>query len=162
MTQARTARGRDRLHRERGSVLVEAAILIPLLFVALFGIVEFGRLFFMKVTIENATREAGRFAVTGNRMADPSNPAKNLPRPEAIKQYLVDQVPGIAIDKSRITIVPADGGDAGDIIKITVEYDFEFATTVPIADVFLTDNRYTIRYTTVMKNEPLFTEKRRT
>ncbi len=156
----RTERRGAKARRERGSVLVEAAILLPILFVAVFGIVEFGRFFYTKIAIEGATREAGRFAVTGNVLADPGDPTQNMPRPDAIKQYLVDQVGGIAIDKAKITIVPDDGGGPGDILKITVQYTFDFA--VPLIAEFFPGGAFVIQYSTVMKNEPIFTEKRRT
>jgi TadE-like protein len=160
-SRTRSGRKPRGVHPERGSLVVEAAILLPLLVLALFAIMEFGRLFFTKIAIENATREAGRFAVTGNKLEDPDSPSKDLPRPDAIKQYLVDHAPGIAVDKAKITVVPDGGGGPGDIIKITVEYTFEFATTVPLIGEFMQGNDFVILYTTVMKNEPVFTEKRR-
>ena len=156
----RTQRRGAKARRERGSVLVEAAMLLPILLVAVFGIVEFGRFFYTKIAIENATRESGRFAVTGNVIADPVNPAQNMPRPDAIKQYLVDQVGGIVIDKAKITLVPADGGGPSDLVSISVEYKFDFA--VPLIAEFFPNGAFVIQYTTVMKNEPIFTEKRRT
>jgi hypothetical protein len=156
----RTDRGEARSRRARGSVLVEAALLLPILFVAVFGIVEFGRFFFSKISIENATREAGRFAVTGNLLADPRNPSRDLSRPDAIKQYLADQAVGVTIDQARISISPSDGGGPGDIVRITVEYTFDFA--IPLIAEFFPNGRFLIQYTTVMRNEPLFTEKRRT
>jgi hypothetical protein len=150
----------ERAHSERGSVLLEAAILLPILLVAIFGIVEFGRFFYTKIAIENATREAGRFAVTGNLMADPGDPSQDMARADGIRQYLVDQVGGIEIDKARIAIDPGDGGGPGDIVKISVEYKFDFAA--PLIAEFFPNGAFVIRYTTVMKNEPIFTEKRRT
>jgi hypothetical protein len=155
----RTKRRGARTGLERGSVLVEAAMLLPILLVAVFGIVEFGRFFYTKIAIENATREAGRFAVTGNMMADPGNPTNDMARPDGIRQYLVDQVGGIEIDKAKITIDPSDGGGPSDIVKISVEYKFDFA--VPLIAEFFPNGAFTIEYTTVMKNEPIFTEKRR-
>jgi hypothetical protein len=149
-----------RVEHERGSVLVEAAILLPVLLMACIGIVEFGRFFYTKIAVENATREAARFAVTGNKLADPQNEANDLSRPAAIKQYLVQSAPTLQMDKAAITIDPPGGGGPGDIVTITVEYRFEFAT--PLIGQFFPDNAYVIQYTTVMKNEPVFTEKRRT
>ena len=63
--------------REKGAALVEAAIVIPLLLILLFGLIEFGRYIAMTSTVTNASREAARFAAgtgpgsgSGPRYAD--------------------------------------------------------------------------------------------
>src|SRR5581483_8506070 len=66
----------------RGQSLVEFAM-IALLFL-LFGVVDFGRLFFVQMTLQNAVRQAGRFAITGNHLQDPKNPGQNLSRVNSI------------------------------------------------------------------------------
>jgi Flp pilus assembly protein TadG len=146
--------------RARGSALVEAAILLPLFLLVLFGIVESGRLLFAKVAVENATQEAGRFAVTGTTAGDASNPVQALSRSDRIKQFLATRAPGVVIDRARITIVPSDGGRPGDVVTITVEVPF--TTSLPILGELTSGEIYTIRTSTVMKNEPAFTRKRRT
>ena len=54
-----------------GQSLVEFAIVLPLLLLVFFGIFEFGRFYFTKLTLQHAVREATRFAITGNVLADP-------------------------------------------------------------------------------------------
>jgi hypothetical protein len=146
--------------RERGSALVETAIVLPLLLLLLVSIIEFGRLFYTKITVESAVRQATRFAVTGNRKADPTNPDQDLPRAEAIKQYLVEHAPAVKIDKTKITLDPANGGEPGEIVKVRVEHRFEFVTPL-IANLF-DGGEYNFSYTATMKNEPKFSDKRRT
>jgi Flp pilus assembly protein TadG len=51
--------------RARGQTLAEFALTLPILLLLLFGIIEFGRLFQSWVTIQNASRAAARYAVTG-------------------------------------------------------------------------------------------------
>jgi hypothetical protein len=149
-----------RSHGELGSALVEAAIVLPLLLLLIVSILEFGRLFYTKITVESAVRQATRFAVTGNKKEDPMNPGQDLPRPEAIKQYLVEHAPAVDIDPAKIVLDPASGGGPGDIVKVRVEHTFEFVT--PLIANFFDNGDYTITYTATMKNEPKFTEKRRT
>ena len=48
---------------ERGAALVEAAIIAPVLFTLVFGILEFGLLFKDYLTVTNATRTAARVGV---------------------------------------------------------------------------------------------------
>lgn len=51
--------------RAKGQTLAEFAITLPILLLLLFGIIEFGRLFQSWVTIQNASRAAARYTVTG-------------------------------------------------------------------------------------------------
>ena len=145
--------------RERGSMLVEAAVVLPLLLLLLFAITEFGRLFYTKITVESAVRQAARFAVTGNLLEDPGSPGNDLSREDGIKQYVVTHAAGVTVDPSRITVEPLGGGGPGDLVKVTAEHTFRFVA--PIVGRFFDDGEYTFTYTATMKNEPLFTEKRR-
>ncbi len=47
----------------RGAALVEAAMVLPLCLLFLFGIYEYGRLLMMKHLFDNAAREGARYAV---------------------------------------------------------------------------------------------------
>jgi VCBS repeat-containing protein len=55
---------KDNQARRQGQTLVEFAITLPVLLVLMFGIVEFGRIFQAWVSIQNAAREAARYAST--------------------------------------------------------------------------------------------------
>ena len=46
-----------RVRRQRGAALLEAAILIPLLLILVFGIVDVGRLVFTQMTLHDASQE---------------------------------------------------------------------------------------------------------
>lgn len=71
-----------RHHRRRGAALVEAAIVLPVFFMAIVGIVEFGRGMMVSQLVTNGSREAARRAIfdgstnidiedyTQNRMAN--------------------------------------------------------------------------------------------
>ncbi len=49
--------------RQRGANLVEAALTLLVLFIFIFGIIEFGRIYNIYQAITNAAREGARFAV---------------------------------------------------------------------------------------------------
>jgi hypothetical protein len=51
--------------KSRAQGLVEFAVILPILMVAIFGIVEFGRLFHAYLAVENGARFGIRYAVTG-------------------------------------------------------------------------------------------------
>ena len=51
-------------HKRRGAVTVEAALVLPICLVFLFGIFEYGRYVMFVQILTNASREAARYAVT--------------------------------------------------------------------------------------------------
>lgn len=55
---------------ERGQALVEMALVIPLFFLLLFGVIEMGRVGFAYVTVSNASRAGVRMATTGGTDQD--------------------------------------------------------------------------------------------
>jgi Flp pilus assembly protein TadG len=54
---------RTRKNRRPASVTLEAAVALPIFFLILFGIFEYGRFFLMRNLLANAAREGCRFAV---------------------------------------------------------------------------------------------------
>ena len=48
--------------KEEGQAMVEFALVLPLLLVLLFGIIDFGWLFYNKIDVNNASREGARYA----------------------------------------------------------------------------------------------------
>lgn len=69
---------KTRIRSQRGAAAVEFALVAALLFILLFGILEFGRMFYMFNTVQEVTRRAAREAVV--RWVDNSStsPAKRL------------------------------------------------------------------------------------
>ncbi len=68
-----------RFHRDdRGAAMVEFAIIAPLLFLLVFGVIDFGRVFFLYNNLTNAAREGARagavleypLATTGTTIRD--------------------------------------------------------------------------------------------
>ncbi|MDH5299503.1 MAG: pilus assembly protein [Desulfobulbaceae bacterium] len=49
--------------RERGASVIEFAVVLPLLLIILFGIVEFGIMFYDKAMLTNAAREGARYGI---------------------------------------------------------------------------------------------------
>ncbi len=50
-------------HRDRGAAALEFALVLPVLLVLLFGILDYGRLFYDSIAIRQGAREAARQAV---------------------------------------------------------------------------------------------------
>ncbi|HVK18957.1 MAG TPA: TadE/TadG family type IV pilus assembly protein [Fimbriiglobus sp.] len=105
-----------RADRRRGAAVVEAALVIGLLFLVLFGIYEYGRLLMVQNLAEHAAREGAREAVvqfTADRDQDGLDAATDRVR-AAVLQAMGSQLP--QVDGFRIDVVRADpttGADAG-------------------------------------------------
>jgi Flp pilus assembly protein TadG len=109
------ARTRD----ERGSVLVEFALVLPILLVLLVGITQVGIWLATSIDLQGSTREAGRLLITS------SNDATAVQDVEAM---LADNV-GSEVDTSKLSYSfnPAPAGSAplwpsGSTVTMTVAY----------------------------------------
>lgn len=58
---------------QRGSALIEFVLIAPVLFLILFGIVDFSLLFFDKMTITNASREGARYGIIAQNSVYPTS-----------------------------------------------------------------------------------------
>lgn len=56
---------RRQTERRRGAAVVEAALVLPIFFMVVLGIVEFGRAFMISQLLQNSAREGCRKSVTG-------------------------------------------------------------------------------------------------
>ena len=65
-----TTRGRSRPKRRRGATVVEFAVVAPILFLLLFGIIEFGRYVMLQQIAITSTREGSRKAALGTTTSD--------------------------------------------------------------------------------------------
>jgi Flp pilus assembly protein TadG len=141
------------LRSRGGQSLVEFALVAPLFFLLVFGITDFGRLFFTQETLQFALREAGRYAVTGQHMANPLG--GNLTRVASIKAIAKQKA--IGIDVSKITVssggVSDFAGDPGDTVVISLRTDLKLITPM-IGRFFGPSQTYTFTVQTSFRNEP--------
>ena len=72
MTIIRICRYRDRLGRDEGSVMVEVALVLPVLLLLVFGTVQFAIAFWQWNTMVLATEEAGRCAMINSQATTPA------------------------------------------------------------------------------------------
>ena len=105
---------------QRGQSAVEFLLALPVALLLLFGIFEFGRHFYTRLTLRNAVAEAARFAVTGQTLVDPST-GQPMPRSTSIVQVIVDRARDLHVDVSRIRLSPPNGGGPGEIVTIVTE-----------------------------------------
>lgn len=62
---------------EQGQALVEMALVLPLIFLLLFGVMEMGRIGYAYLTVSNAAREGARTATIGGSDSDIKNKIGN-------------------------------------------------------------------------------------
>jgi Flp pilus assembly protein TadG len=123
------------LKDKKGQVIIEFALVLPVLLLVLFGITEFGRAIMISNMLSTASREGARlYAVT-------SDPVSASAR--------VDSVLAAAnITPKAVTI---DTTSAYQSVKVTVTYDFHVLSG-KILD-FLGPNIWELKGTTVMRRE---------
>ena len=153
----------SRLRDNKGSNLLEAAIITPLLLLLTFSIIDFGCLFYVYLALENGASQATRYAVTGQLKDDPLNPGTPLSRAESIKLAMRQATPTLTITDSAFTFShqPATGGawvgGAGgpsDIEKVTVNYTWSLFT--PMLWPFFNNGQVNLTVDSIMKNEGSF------
>jgi Flp pilus assembly protein TadG len=145
-----------RLGDARGTNLVEAALLTPLLLLVSFSIIEFGALFWVYLALENGVSQASRYAVTGQVVPGET-------REESIKIAMRDATPSLTIPDAAFTFthLPASNpsstewvagsGGPNDIGKVTITYTWDLYT--PLIRPFFDDGRITFVVESAMKNE---------
>jgi Flp pilus assembly protein TadG len=121
------------IDNERGASAVEFAIVLPVLVMFVFGIIEFGMVFYNKAMITNACREAARAAIvyrTPLLDADEMETEVN----NVVAKYLADQN-----DPSRTILIPGNTplpavdsaklntcANPGDELNVTLSWNHSF------------------------------------
>ena len=124
----------ERAVYETGAVLPEAALVLLLLFLLLFGIMEFGTLFFNRAVIINASREGARLGAMYD--VDPANDfAYSPPTDVEITQKVLDYSAGHLVSfgtgtTPQVQVSPSWSGrqasGPGTPLRVIVSYQFQF------------------------------------
>ena len=136
-----------------GQTAVEFALIAPLLFLLVFGVMEYGRLFFTQIEVEDAVQEAGRYASTGASQT-------GMTRLASIEAVLQQDAAGINVPIQNIQIssltngswVSGSAGGPGDTVAITVTMQMKLMT--PLIGKYFSNGVYTFTASTTFKNEP--------
>jgi Flp pilus assembly protein TadG len=103
--------------REEGASAVEMALLAPLLFMLLFGIIGFGLAFLQVQSIRTAVREGGRYAATGQSVSTTQQRVI-----DAATGYIPSSdKAGIQVSPGSSTVAPCTPNNIGS--NVTVTYD---------------------------------------
>ncbi len=127
--------------RRRGVAAAELALLLPFLGFIFVIALDFGRIFYFTLTIENAARNGALWA------SDPYAPGQSYSSLQNAVQADASNL-SPAIDNANIT--SSTGTDAGGnaVVKVTVNYSFNLITNYPGIP-----NPYSISRTVRMRQE---------
>ena len=113
------------LKNNKGAVLVEFVIVVPLLLILIFGSIEFGILFFNKAMITNASREGARAGIRYNGTTEVQPDEIEA----VVRQYCENNLITFGTDSPPDALsvdVERDGTSAGDALTVTVDYNYGF------------------------------------
>lgn len=108
--------GMNSIENERGSVMVEFALVSMLLVLLLAGIIQFGLIFNTFMLLEDAARNAARTAAIAT-LSD-----------EQIKSNIINSLAPVVLDVSNILIEPAIR-TRGQMLTVTVNYQYQIPVT---------------------------------
>ncbi len=143
-----------------GQAMVEMAIAASVLLLLFMATIDFGWMFSNKLTLQNAVRQAGRYAITGQCIQ--SSGSCSLSRYNSIVQTLESYSLGLINSSnvnSYVTITctnlgggcPNQAGGPGDIVVITVNYHYHFVT--PALAPLFPNHSYNIKVSAAFTNE---------
>jgi len=129
---------RAMLKKEKGQSMVETALVLPILLVVVIGIIDFGWLFFNKLTIANCAREGARYASAV--YCDPNAYNYGGARQDDFKTAVEGRIMAMsAPEGSDVTVNGPNAIGADSYITITVECDVPLLT--PMFGMFFEDNQ---------------------
>lgn len=159
----------SRERQTRGQALVEFALIIGVLLLIIFVVIESAHLLQANLTVQNAARAAGRYAITGQFETDCllDSPPCDDPRVASIKTIAEEELAGLSLDPNAVfeqagyylievfgtdaagNLLPDNAGAPGRPIIVRVSYRAPIWTPLlrPIAETVMVTGQ------TVMNNE---------
>jgi Flp pilus assembly protein TadG len=144
-----------RNRRCRGQALVEFTLVAMIFFLLSFAVIDFSWLLFNQMNMQDAVREAARYASTGNHIPNPSTPGSNFSRIASITQILENSATGSNIQSIVISSALGGVGSAGapgDTVTVKAVCDIPLLTTV-LSGIFPA-NQFNFTVSSTFKNEP--------
>ena len=124
----------------RGAALVEFAIVSPLLFLLVFGMIEYGRMIMVQQIITNASREGARLGVLDGSTTS------------GVQTSVTDYLTGASVDGATVTVDPSppDSAGFGEPVTVTVSIPFNQVSWLP-TPLFIGGK--TLSASTIMRRE---------
>ena len=125
--------------RSRGQALAEFALVAPIFFLLLFGIIEGGRFILYYQALNNAVREGARYAIVhGSRSSCPSGPMEaGIPAPacyDAAGAKVVQKVKDTAFGTlgTSVVVSPSWATDNARDSDVSVMATYTYRSLIPL------------------------------
>jgi Flp pilus assembly protein TadG len=149
----------------RGWTALEFALVASVFFLLVFGVMDYGWMFFAQMNVQQAVDDGGRFASTGNHTTVVSGgKPTTLSRLQSIIDTIQNQisVPGVDV-QSNLVVCSTNGGCSnaggsapaggpGDTVTLTLTTSLPLFT--PALKALFSGGAYTFTSSTTFKNEP--------
>ena len=135
------------LSSERGTTTVEAAIILPVFLLLLFGIFEAGRFLNTRQVLTNAAREGARLAVT------PLTGTNTLPTTDDIQARVNDYLASANITGATTTVNPAVSVVTGSVTTVYTQVQVQKAYDILTVPYFFNMLQVTLTGEALMRNE---------
>ncbi len=138
------------IQRQKGAEIVEFALVLPLLLLILFGIMEFGIVFFDKAIITNASREGARAGVVSRSPVLSNDDITTI-----VNNYSVGLVSFSSSVASPVVTVTTTTIAAEQFLTVKVEYSYTFLVFGNLMSLFIPSfsNPIVLSASTVMRYE---------
>ena len=131
---------RRNLRGQRSQSLVEFSLLAPVLFLLIFGVVDFGRALYIYITLMQATNEGARTAVRASYYIDPNGVAHIWPTDSDVEASVQVHAQAVSLaNPCPNGPIPNGGNPQGSALKPPVNQGWIFITD-PSAAGNLTPN----------------------
>lgn len=128
--------------KSRGAVLVEAGLVLPIIFMFLFGVFEYGRYAMVVQQYANAAREGTRWALANTQTTSIAGQVNWTSTTEATtkaKQKVTDMLPGAALQNQQVQVYRSNSAGTdigggwtsakfGEYICVRITGNFQLAT----------------------------------
>ncbi|MEP7341699.1 MAG: TadE/TadG family type IV pilus assembly protein [Acidobacteriota bacterium] len=112
---------------QRGGTLVELALILPIFFLLIFGVLDFGRGIWAYNTLSYASREGVRYAIVrGSKSQTPASVSD-------IRQIVIAQTGGLDASKLTVTVTWLPNNSPGSNVKVQAQYNF--VSLVPLLNL---------------------------
>lgn len=136
----RAENGRKGRRMERGSTLVEFALVFIVLMLMMFGVIDFARALYTYHFVANAAREGTRYAIVRGATCNPALSGCEAESLNSIPSYVQGLSTGIGIDPSLVSVTATWPGppstpngttnctndQPGCLVQVQVTYPFKF------------------------------------
>jgi len=153
---------RRSLRKDReGATAIEFALIAPMLFLLIFGTIEYGLIMFTSAVVEGGTANAARMAKTGAGRSTASNPATRAAQDKKRIEDLIMARGGSFLNRNKLSVIvtpqssPANTtGAAGEMVTYTATYTWDILTPIMRQYFGNADGQVLVRAVNIVYNEP--------